>query len=69
MVRLISLQAMLEEFINEWIDKAKDTPGTDRRERLEWLKNVVEFIPKGCLDLLNTYFGFSPSSRNQLPLP
>ncbi len=63
------IAAMLEEFINEWIDKAKDTPGTDRRERLEWLKNVVEFIPKGCLDLLKTYFDFPPPQETSFLHP
>ncbi|MDP2705513.1 MAG: hypothetical protein Q8O71_03950 [bacterium] len=63
------ISAMLEEFINEWIDKAKDTSGTERRERLEWLKNVVEFIPKGCLDLINTYFDFPPPQETSFLYP
>jgi hypothetical protein len=63
------IATILEEFVNEWISKAKDTNGTDRIEKLKWLENVVSYVPTQCIELLNAYFDTTPPTETSILNP
>ena len=43
------------EVVNKWIDEEENTNGRGRKERIEYLREFCQIIPKRCIDLLNTY--------------
>lgn len=63
------IAGILEEFVSEWVASAKDTNGTDRKEKLKWLENVVSYVPAYCIELINAYFDNPPPKEESFLHP
>ena len=63
------ITSILEEFVSEWIAVAEKTNGTDRREKLKWLENVVSYVPMHCIELINAYFNNLPPKEESILHP
>ena len=63
------IAGILEEFVSEWVTSTKDTNGTDRKEKLKWLENVVSYVPTHCIELINAYFDNPPPKEESFLHP
>ncbi len=63
------ITSILEEFVSEWIETAQETNGTNRREKLKWLENVVSYVPSHCIELINAYLDTTPPEEKSFLNP